>query len=247
MLETFWQWPAARSGVWPTVTKKMGRADSERGSVLQINPEMTGSTGVRVQVLLWALGKGLGKMKSSAAKRSLGFCLASSAVRGGGRDAWSVRLTLGTGMGRGAYRALPCPEQGEYPRAAVPDPGGDVTDGFQTCRAPPWACAAPWDKRELLPSLGRGQESLPWPGTESLCLWTKLSAGLLYRKGQSALIASLTPLSLNLKLFCIALSCSQILYMKIRILVWFLERFKAASGKVCWRGQLLYNEKTSLQ
>lgn len=97
-------------------------------------------------------------------------------------------------------------------------------------------------------SLGEGQESLAWPGTKSLCLWTKLNSGLPYRKGQSALIASLTPLSLNLKLFCIALNCSQILDMKIRILVWFLERFTVASGKaVCWQGQLLYKEKTLLQ
>lgn len=143
--------------------------------------------------------------------------------------------------------AEPCPEQGEYPWPAVPNPGRDVTDECQACRAWPWTCAfgssmAHGRATRVL----KGQESLPWPGTKA-CVFDQDWILVCCVERDKVLLLHHWPLSLNLKLFCIALNCSQILYMKIRILVWFLERFKVASGKaVCWQGQLLY-KKTLLQ
>lgn len=87
-------------------------------------------------------GKKMRKDEQLGSKRGLGFCFCLLLIvqqlrGGGGRDAWSVRLTLGTGMGTRACRALSW-ARGEYPWPAVPNP---VTDECQACRARPWTCA----------------------------------------------------------------------------------------------------------
>lgn len=157
-------------------------------------------------------GKKMRKDEQLGSKRGLGFCFCLLLIvqqwrGGGGRDAWSGWPWA---PGWAQEPAEPCPEQGGNihdllcqilwqmsVRPAGLDPGlvlfgSSMAHGRATHALGGFAGWGPGE-----PSLARHQ---------SLCLWSNLSSGLLYRKGQSALIASLTPLSQ----FKALLYCSQL-------------------------------------